>query len=212
MKRMLLTLLLLSVARLAVADSPVTSSTFHEIYADVEEVAHAASANEVDPYVADYLLLPTTPIDHIAAVANALSWSTSGRDHAERYAAELVRQRPRLRRRVKRGRLPGRMSFTLGYLKAMDDYFEVTEAERLLRRARKKLPKSFTVAAVHAIVRGQQLMDDADHWCEVWTTFDEVLEAFPEAKRDLRPQAVDAIVDYLIGYRESCEHETVVDH
>lgn len=190
------------------ADSPVTSSTFHEVYADIGPVAEAAETHELDPEMARYLLQSTAPLDHIAAVANALSWNLSGRDHAARYAAELVKERPRLRRRVRRGkRLPGRISFTLGYLEAMDDYFAVDDAERLLRRARKKLPESFTVAAVHAIVRGQQLFDDVDRWCEIWTTFEAVLQDFPDAERDLRPAAVASITDYLILYRESCDHE-----
>ena len=106
-------------------------------------------------------------------------------------------------------------AFVLGYLRAMEDYLELTPIRagkglagrkpiELLEFAARGLPDDFAVQFVTAMVRAQKTMGNADQWCEVFKGPQKVLEQFPVPKRNLRPGAVEAAMGYLSGYEESC--------
>lgn len=187
------------------ADSPVTSTEFYEAYADVPEVAIAAQTKTLDDDLVAFLLDPATPLDHAGAVMSALGWDTHGRDHLRRFDAYLAAEAPAILEQARGGSPPPRVDFIRGYLRALDDYHDVGEAPDLLARAAEELPDSFTVALLAAVVRSQEIMHDEDGtWCEIWRVTDEVLQRFPEERRDLRPAAVEAVREYQVLYSDDC--------
>lgn len=187
------------------ADSPVTSTLFHEAYPDVPEVAAAAETQTLDATLAAFLLDPTTPLDHAAAVMSALGWDTRGRDHLRRFDAYLDTAAPAVAEELRMGSAPARVDFVRGYLRALDDYHDVGEAPDLLERAAAHLPGSFTVALLAAVVRSQvSFHDEVGTWCDIWLETDDVLQRFPEDQRDLRPAAVETVREYQELYSEHC--------
>jgi hypothetical protein len=183
------------------ADSPVTSTPFHGAYPGVPEVQEAAESGELTYELAVYLMDEETPLDRAAAVINALSWSIDGKDNAEWFLQYLRKIDPEAEKSLSRGDASGRLWFVLGYLEAMDGYFDVAEAERKLSRAVEELPGSFTVAMIHSLLYAQEA-----EWCAAYLAVAGIMERFPE-HRDMKAGAVDIIMDYMIAYAEFCtEH------
>lgn len=70
-------------------------------------------------------------------------------------------------------------------------------------RARKSAKSgSLTVAMIQALIQGQAAMDGK--WCEIWRGTDAVLND-KSLKQDLRPAAVDVIVEYMSLYQGDCK-------
>jgi len=183
------------------ADSPITSTPFSEAYRDVPEVVRAAESGVLTRDLAAYLLDEETPLDRAAAVINALSWSLDGKDNAERLLQFLPGLSAGLDQALRRDDPPARLLFVLGYLEAMDNYFEAASAEETLRIAAHKLPNSFTAAFIHALVAAQ----DAE-WCDAFEITQGVVDRFP-GHRDMRERAVEIVMDYMILYAEYCVEE-----
>ena len=153
------------------ADSPITSTHFCEAYLDYPIVVDAQKSGVVTKDIARYLT-DDNPIDVKAAVINALSWDTDGKDNAARYGKLRYRDT---------GKPPdvkdmdGHEAFVLGYLTVMDDYFHPDAALPYMDRARELLPESYTVAMVRALVMAQAQMDK-DDWGPLWESVSAVME------------------------------------
>ena len=80
---------------------------------------------------------------------------------------------------------------------ALDDYFEVKPALQTLRKARRQLPQSFTVAIVTELVEAQHNFASMKLWQYVEPVF-----ADKHLRQDLRPQARKVIFDYMALYRK----------
>lgn len=183
--------------RAAYADSPVTSTDFYKAYEDEPIVQTAYEAGGMTAELASYLADATAPLALRAAVINAIGWENERTERAEAYAQHAY-GRPLAE--LMQSELRGDERFVIGYLLAMDDYFDTSEAEQWLAAARQLLPDSFTAALIHAIVRAQGQMDHAD-WQQVWKTVADV--AFdPNLHMDMRPEAAEIIIDYMVLYSD----------
>ena len=178
------------------ADSPLTSTEFWTAYRDVPEVVMARDIERLNTRLA-YYLLSNAPLDKKAAVVNGLSWNYHGNQNAPLFleVAALkykVTDPEKLKKRLKPDEL-----FCLGYLLALDDYFEVKPALLTLRQARRQLPQSFTVAIVTELVEAQHNFAAMKLWQYVEPVF-----ADQHLRQDLRPQARKVIFDYMALYRK----------
>lgn len=190
MLRLIVLLILLCAP--AWADSPLTSTMFWKAYRDVPQVVEAHDIGRLNTRLG-YYLLSGAPLDKKAAVINALSWNYEGRENAMLFR-EILEQK--YKTRAFEGRLTGEETFCLGYLTALDDYFHPEKAAPYLDRARAKLPRSFTVAMVRGLNQGQLHFKD---FKQVWADTAVVLNN-RALVRDLRPQAVKIVVDYMKLY------------
>jgi hypothetical protein len=184
----------------AFADSPVTSTDFHRAYPDSEHVRAANDEKTLTADLAELLARGDIALDEKAAIINALGWE-SGTTHVEAFKRHLTsRYDPK---RAERGidLLSGEEAFVLGYLMLLGDYFHPEEALPHLAYARARLPKSFTVAVVHALAEAQADMDK--NWCKVWRRAEGVLDD-RKLVRDMRPAAVEIIREYMALYQDSC--------
>ena len=93
----------------------------------------------------------------------------------------------------------------IGYLIALDDYFQPEKSFPFLLKAAEELPMSFTAQIIWAIVRAQKAMDTS--WCMVWRYAEEVLEVRIDLTRDMREKAKKIIYDYMILYKDSCKEK-----
>jgi hypothetical protein len=167
-------------------------------------VAKAAQSDgELSKEMAAFLSAGKIPIDHKAAVINALSWDIDGKDNATRYLEYLMEKY--YGSKVDSASLEpftGDEVFCLGYLRAMDDYFNVLESLDILDIAWMANDTSFTVSIVYAIVEAQDAMDY--DWCEVWLIVEDVL-LDDVLVIDMRKEAINIIVDYMRLYEQECE-------
>jgi hypothetical protein len=185
------------------ADSPITSTDFHEAYKDVPMVVKAANSDGVlSREMAEFLSSDDNPLDHKAALINALSWDIDGKDNATKYIKFLMQKYQGIK--IDSTTLEPFNAdeiFCLGYLRAMDDYFDVLDALDILYLAWEANDSSFTVSMIYAIVEAQDAMEY--DWCEVWLLVEDVL-LDETLVMDMRKEAVTIIVDYMRLYEEEC--------
>ncbi|WP_276357671.1 copper amine oxidase N-terminal domain-containing protein [Cohnella caldifontis] len=180
----------------AFADSPVTSTEFYKAYLDEEIVQTADKAGGVTKELAEYLADESAPLDIRAAVINAIGWEGERKGRTEAYVQYAYGKELS---ELDLSELRGDELFVIGYLLAMDDYFDTARAEELLRNAKMSMKDSFTAAMIHAIVLSQSQM--ASSWQEVWKIVAAV--AFDERlNMDMRPEAAEIIIDYLVLYSD----------
>ena len=201
MKKSMFLALLICCSKFILADSPVTSTNFHTAYQDIPMVVYAGEKGIIDQEIADFLMNPEHEIDLKAAVINALSWDFNGKSNALRYR-DFLKEKHNKRYLKKIHKMEAHDLFCLGYLTAMDDYFNCYPALEFLEEAVKKQPGSFTMQIILAIVKAQIAFDV--NWCEVWKLTDEVLKK-DDLERDMRENAIEIIVNYMILYKESCK-------
>lgn len=193
-------LALFAFAGVAAADSPVTSTPFHEAYLDRPAVRAAQASGELTAELAQHLASRKVPLDEKAAIANALGWSFEGKVNAVHYAGLVLRKDAA---KVKAKDLGADDAFVFGYLLLLDDYFRPKRALPFLERAQKLRPDSYTAELVLRLARAQAGMDD--DWCRV----EGEAEALHQSRRkpDLRPAAREIVLEYLDLYYGSCRPE-----
>ncbi len=204
------------------ADSPLTSIRFHQAYRAELAAALGDSSSPRGPgtenppapeQIIDFLV-GDHPAALEAAAVNSLGWKFEGQKNGQLFLAALAE---------KKGLDPEILDFrdlrpadllVLGYLLAMDDYFELgplvsnasglrgAPAIDLLSRAVVQEPRNFTYRIILALVRAQLEMESS--FCAVYQNLSAVLTAFPESERDLKPEAVFEIMSYIGDYRDSC--------
>lgn len=184
------------------ADSPITATDFYKAYLDVRMVQRAHLEGVMGLEIAEFLSSPENPVDHKAAVINALSWRFEGKNNAELYTyyLGLLYHMPVVE--LNTDFLSADEIFCLGYLIAMDDYFHPENAIILLEEAYKAANDSFTVSVVLALAKAQIAFEQ--DWCEAWKIIERVLQN-ADLKQDLRPEAKKIIVNYMILYRAYCK-------
>lgn len=186
------------------ADSPITSTDFYQVYEDIPMVVKAEQSDGIlTKEMAIFLSSDINPIDHKAAVINALSWDIDGKNNASFYLEFLAQKY--YGSKIDSATLEplnGDELLCLGYLRAMDDYFDVLDVLDILYLAWEANDTSFTVSMIFAIVEAQEAMDY--DWCEVWLLVEDVL-LDEILVMDMRKEAVTIIVDYMRLYEDECE-------
>jgi hypothetical protein len=148
-----------------------------------------------------YLSNELNPIDQRLASINALGWNPDGQHNAELFFNHLQKKRgyEDVVQFSELGKADELVCY--GYLLAMDNYFDVTEATNYMYLAEEQLPKSYAVAIVASLVYAQAAMEY--DWCSVYTIPNEK-RMEPSYTRDLRPEAEKIIFDYLSAYEKWC--------
>ncbi len=195
--------MLLLLTGIALADSPLTSTEFHTAYSDHPMVQAAADSGELDAPIARFLSRGKRGLDLKAAVVNALSWDIEGKDNAARYLTFLAKAHkvPADELRADPTRLKPHEAFAYGYMLALDDYFDPSDAVPALAYARDELDNSRTVALIAGLVDAQLAMGES--WCEVWRAVEPVLQD-EDLRPDLKFEAETLIRDYLELYTDAC--------
>jgi len=196
--------ILLTCADRAMADSPLTSTPFSEAYIDLEIVRDAQDGGLMSLRIAEYLSSPDVPVDAKAAVINALGWDIEGKYNSVVYETYLLLKHFEVSDRFTFAPteeeimlLSADELFSIGYLAAMDDYFNPSFALPWLEAAHEKKPESFTIAMILALVRAQSAMEE--DWGPIWQMIEEVLDD-SSLKIDMRPDATGIILDYMHLY------------
>lgn len=197
------------------ADSPLTSTDFYHAYMDIPLVQKAHNnPGKISKEAMDYLYDDNKPLDIKMAIINAIGWNFD-RHYAYFDYMDYCKQKfPK----NKYG-FPSSHSVTqndiftysspqqkavLIYLTAMADYFDTEFLSRILKNhlSSDELlnTQSFNISISLALA--QILFDNGD-WCEVYNVVNQML-VNAEIK-DVRPEAIYIIMDYIKAYKEYCE-------
>ena len=148
------------------ADSPITSTPFHEAYYDGAIVTYAAGKKVMDNTIADYLASDNNPIDVRMAVINAMGWDISGRNNTELYLTQVYHGKKEFTMKS----LSPDQKLVIGYMTIMDDYFKPEAGLPYLEEALKEMPNSRTANLIYTLAKGQEVMDE--DFCKVWKYWD----------------------------------------
>lgn len=180
------------------ADSPLTSTPFHEKYTDEDIVLSAEQTGVMNQEFADYLHDIKNPADVKAALINALGWSTDGKSNAEIYN-KLIHKRQITEEDIPE--INENELFVIGYLMAMDNYFDVSRSLPFLKQARIKNKRSYTYSIIEALVKAQKVMEK--DFCKAWKYTDKVFSN-KQLDPDMREGARKIIYDYMVLYKNDC--------
>ena len=199
----------------AKADSPLTSTDLTPGYENLAIVRQLQINKTMNQDVVDFLLSGAS-LDQKAAVINALGWNIEGQNNGELFLQGLLRKkRMKSIQQLQLKDLTAEDKFVLGYLLAMDDYFNLSPLDaksrqgvltatplELLSQSAFALPDDFTVHFVKSLVEAQ--LNLSNSWCSIYLAPTEVLRLFPENRRNLNPQAVSKAMEYMNLYRDNC--------
>ncbi len=178
------------------ADSPITSTNFSVAYQDISMVSDAESAGGKITVEIMKFLAGKKPIDQKMAVINALGWNMEGQSNYSKFKDYLHNHGG-----MKKGKRKAANLLSLAYLKAMDDYFDCTEALSIANQAIKFNSESYTFNIIHGLIKAQVMFDSS--WCELFKAVDSVRNN-DKIKMDMRPDAINIIFEYMDLYKDEC--------
>lgn len=188
------------------ADSPLTSTDISKSYEDVPIVLLASQAEgKLTEELMDYLVNAENPIDIRVALINALSWGHEGIENAAIFLAYLQGMEMFTDYNDFSRKAPWDLLICMAYLDALDDYFNVSSALSLAKRARAKNRNSYTVRIICALIEAQIAMHRGDnHWCKAYKLTDRVRNN-SSLKQDMREGAIKNIFEYMDIYESYCK-------
>ena len=187
------------------ADSPLTSTYFAANYPEYPIIEKSVLDRSFNDEVAAFLLDTKHPIDAKAALINAIGWNYDATHNAETFRGHLAKKHGTTTAGLQLTSLSSDELLCLGYIMAMDDYFNVDDAINILEMAKNKKSESFTIHIILAMVKSQKIMDI--DYCQVWTLTADVLND-KSLKRDMKRVSIQNIVDYNILYKSDCYYDS----
>lgn len=185
------------------ADSPITSTPFASAYSEEKIIITATKAKGIiTPDLIEYLSKSGNPIELKMAVINQLGWQNKIKDNASVFYRHLTLKNRYKSEEEFKQKASGDELLSLAYLKAMDDYQDVSPAIKFAELALEKNPKSLTYNLIVAIINAQKAMDG--DWCEVFKITDSVRQN-SELTVDMKSEATVIIYEYTDGYKEFCK-------
>lgn len=202
--RLIFTLILLFLCNLPIfADSPITSTDFASTYSEEKIIVSATKAKGIiTPELMEYLSKQGNPVALKMAVINQLGWQTKIKDNGNVFMRFLSQKYRHKSEDEFRQKATGDELLSLAYLKAMDDYQDVTPALKYAELALEKKPKSFTYNLIVGLIKAQKAMDS--DWCEVFKITDKVRQD-TALDKDMKDEAAQIVYEYMDGYKEFCK-------
>ncbi len=190
-------------AQMAYADSPLTSTYFANFYQNENIMATAKKADGIiTEELMDYLVGKKNPLDVKLAVINELGWDFDKKTNAVLFMTYLTSQKGYKNEDHFKKKGSGDELICMAYLKALDNYFDVTEALEYANLATAKNKKSYVCHLIAGIIKGQKAFDIG--WCEVFKATDAVRKN-TSLKMDMKIEASDQVFGYMDMYENSCE-------
>ncbi len=204
MKKIFLLLVALLYVNVTFADSFLTSTEFSKAYQNKRIVKEAKSANQLNDKLIAYILKKKNPIAVKLAIINQLGWDFEGRKiNAEIFALYIIDHGIYKDFDDMLKNADEEILICMAYMKAMGDYFDVSEAKYIARQARSKDKKgSYTISMICALIEAQEELHN-DNWCKAYQICDAVRNN-KSLKKDLKKGAQKIVFDYVDLYQEYC--------
>jgi len=184
------------------ADSPLTSTNISKAYQDLSIVIKATEAEGIlTNELIEYLLNEENPIANKIALINELGWDIDGKNNAAIFLDYLIQKQGYGDQEDFLNNGKDFELLSMAYLKALDDYFNVSEALIYAERALSKNSKSYTYNIITALIEAQ--IATRGDWCKVYKLTDQV-RTKTSLETDMRDEAVTIIFDYMDSYKKYC--------
>ena len=203
-------LLLLLLPSPSFADSPLTSTDIGLYYTDNDHVLAAAEVGMTESVL--YALLDTsTSYEDALAIINAIGWSLGDEGNPQVFIKATAEAKGLSLSQMEVDSLTARENFIIGYMLAMEHYLDLRTLDiegplggqsplDFLSRAHAQAPESYSVAMAYALVQAQAEL--GSDWCKVYRLIHSTDTAYESY--DLRPEARQAILDYIASYKSAC--------
>jgi len=184
------------------ADSPLTSTNISKAYQDLSIVIKASEAEGIlTNELIEYLLNEKNPIANKIALINELGWDIDGKNNAAIFLDYLIQKQGYGDQEDFLNNGKDFELLSMAYLKALDDYFNVSEALIYAERALSKNSESYTYNIITALIEAQ--IATRGDWCKVYKSTDQV-RTKTSLETDMRDEAVTIIFDYMDSYKKYC--------
>jgi len=184
------------------ADSPLTSTNISKAYQDLSIVIKATEAEGIlTNELIEYLLNEKNPIANKIALINELGWDIDGKNNAAIFLDYLIQKQGYEDQEDFLNNGKDFEILSMAYLKALDDYFNVSEALIYAERALSKNSESYTYNIITALIEAQ--IATRGDWCKVYKLTDQV-RTKTSLETDMRDEAVTIIFDYMDSYKKYC--------
>lgn len=184
------------------ADSPLTSTEFSKAYQNDPIIVKASKTNgRLTPELINYLFSVNNPIDIKMALINELGWKFKGKANSIKFMKSLAKKKNYSSEEDFFNNGRGDELLCMGYMKAMDNYFEVDDAIKYAERALSSNSSSYTYQIITALLKAQKSLNN--DWCQVYKLVDEV-RGNTLLIKDMKDEAISIIFDYMDNYKESC--------
>lgn len=202
MKKLILLIFIIGFCGYTKADSPLTSTYFADNYLDNRTIASAQkNEGELTENQCQFLSSNNNAIELKIALINAKGWNIDGQNNFGIYQQFLL-EKYKLKSNDDYLFYSADELLCLGYMLAMDNYFEVDLPLEILEKAVSANPKSYTFNLIYALVEAQRELDT--NWCNVWKVCDKV-ETNKSLIMDMKAKSISDIFEYINEYKASCK-------
>ena len=220
MKKLFLTFAMMVATMVFIyADSPLTSTDFYKVYLDIPIVKKAAdNPGKLTKEMMEYLYDDKNPLDTRIALVNAVGWNIDGlstmKDYIE-YCFDLNKEKVDFVYSVDEG-AQVKSNFVienatceqlaiLVYLQAMSNYFDTQNNYAFWEYAMQTpLMNKQSFMLPMGLVLAQTALDVGD-WGNIYPAMKFYL--FSPEIQDVRPEAIEIIMDYINEYKEYADRE-----
>ena len=207
MKKLLILILLIS--QYTFADSPLTSTDFYKAYMDVPLVQEALnSKGKITNEMMAYINSETNSLEVKLAIINAIGWNVKGNKSSKLYF-KFVMNKKKYKSDFGGDYTAFNWNATAdelicyAYMKALDNYFDVSDAFEVAGLALKKNPNSFAVNMIYNLIKAQGLISYGET-CYAKKMFN-TLKNNPNLTADMKKEAMPFIFEYMDDIGKDCK-------
>ncbi len=185
------------------AQTPVTLTSFHSNFSQLEEVQTILQMGVLDGKSAYFLMDENNPIDQKAAIINALVDSDRDSDNANTFSMFVARKYGANFQDMDLNLLSAHELFCMGYLTIIDEKGSPELALPIFEIAIQKDAKSYTIQLINALANAQSSINQKDN-CTAWNTFSAVATS-TSYTNDLDANIKNELNNAMSTYKEGCE-------
>ncbi len=207
MKKLLILILLIS--QYTFADSPLTSTDFYKAYLDVPLVQEALnSKGKITNEMMAYINSDTNSLEVKLAIINAIGWNVKGNKSSKLYF-KFVMNKKKYKSDFGGDSTAFNWNATAdelicyAYMKALDNYFDVTDAFEVAGLALKKNPNSFAVNMIYNLIKAQGLTSYREY-CAASKMFN-TLKNNPNLTTDMKKESMSFVFEYIDYIGKDCK-------
>lgn len=207
MKKLLILILLIS--QYTFADSPLTSTDFYKAYLDVPLVQEALkSKGKITNVMLEYIYSDTNPLEVKLAIINAIGWNVKGNKSSKLYF-KFVMNKKKYKSDFGGDYTAFNWNATAdelicyAYMKALDNYFDVSDTFEVAGLALNKNPNSFAVNMIYNLIKAQGLTSFREY-CSASKIFN-TLKNNPNLTLDMRKESLSYVFEYMEYISKDCK-------
>lgn len=207
MKKLFILILLIS--QFTFADSPLTSTNFYKAYMDVPLVQKALnSKGKINNEMLEYIYAETNPLEIKLAIINAIGWNVKGNKSSKLYF-KFVMNKKKYKSDFGGDYTAFNWNATAdelicyAYMKALDNYFDVSDAFEVAGLALKKNPNSFAVNMIYNLIKAQGLISYGET-CYAKKMFNP-LKNNPNLIVDMKIESMPFVFEYMDDIGKDCK-------